>query len=352
MVDPLVALITYFGAIAFLLLLLRPGGGWFWRWRHARLLTERVRREDALKHLQKCDMQGDRPTVESVAGALGISIGEAARVLSELNRQNLVEMRSGDFRLTQTGRDAALHILRAHRLWERHLADETGVSEMLWHDHAERYEHRMSPEEVDALSARLGHPTHDPHGDPIPTSQGEFVAHGGRPLASLASGDLARIVHLEDEPDVIYAQLIAEGLSPGMRAQVTEVSPTRIRFWADGNEHVLAPIVAANISVVPVPALIEAEADAGAGARLSALRPGRRAKVVSISPRCRGAERRRLLDLGILPGTIVEAEMRSPGGDPTAYRVRDALIALREEQARLIRVLPIEETAEPEGVAT
>jgi Fe2+ transport system protein FeoA len=60
--------------------------------------------------------------------------------------------------------------------------------------------------------------------------------------------------------------------------------------------------------------------------------------VLSISRACRGAERRRFLDLGLVPGTVVTAEMRSPAGDPTAYRIRDALIALRESQARHVRV--------------
>jgi DtxR family Mn-dependent transcriptional regulator len=71
---------------------------------------------------------------------------------------------------------------------------------------------------------------------------------------------------------------------------------------------------------------------------LSGLKPGERTRVVSLSPACRGPERRRLLDLGFVPGTLVEVEMVSPGGDPTAYRVRGTVIALRREQAGLIRV--------------
>ncbi|NTU65007.1 MAG: ferrous iron transport protein A, partial [Chloroflexi bacterium] len=61
--------------------------------------------------------------------------------------------------------------------------------------------------------------------------------------------------------------------------------------------------------------------------------------VVGISPRCHGAERRRLLDLGIVPGTVVRAEIASPSGDPIAYRVRGALIALRREQSDFIRIV-------------
>lgn len=70
--------------------------------------------------------------------------------------------------------------------------------------------------------------------------------------------------------------------------------------------------------------------------RLSDLAPGEQGKVTCILPECQGNERRRLMDLGIVPGTVITAEMKSPGGDPTAYRVRGALIALRKEQARFI----------------
>ncbi len=71
---------------------------------------------------------------------------------------------------------------------------------------------------------------------------------------------------------------------------------------------------------------------------LSTLNPGEKATVVRISAACRGIERRRLLDLGIIPGTIVEAEMKSPSGDPTAYRIRDTTIALRKEQSNQIHI--------------
>jgi len=235
-------------------------------------------------------------------------------------------------------------VIRAHRLWERYLAEDTGFDESEWHSQAEFYEHQLSPDEANALDARLGHPTHDPHGDPIPAADGELVAHGGRPLPTLGLNEPGRIVHIEDEPDAVYAQLLAEGLYPGMRVRLTELSPQRVRFWANGDAHLLAPIVAANISVVPIPR--EATVEEIAGEQLSALKPGEQATVTYISPRCHGPERRRMMDLGILPGTLVEAELTSPGGDPTAYRIRGALIALRDEQARLIHISRLHEASQ------
>jgi DtxR family Mn-dependent transcriptional regulator len=267
---------------------------------------------------------------------LQISADEAAVLVSNLETHDLLQVEHESFRLTPQGRDYALHVIRAHRLWERYLAEETGFEEEDWHDRAEQLEHSLSPAAADALAAELGNPTHDPHGDPIPTATGKMVAHGGQPLTSLKEGDRARIVHLEDEPEALFAQLVAERLSVGMVLQLIELSPRRVLFWANGDEHVLAPIVAANISVVPTP--VEIEKEQATGERLSNLQPGQIGKVLNITRSSRGSERRRFLDLGILPGTLITAEMTSPSGDPTAYRIRDALIALRHEQAEMIRI--------------
>ena len=124
-------------------------------------------------------------------------------------------------------------------------------------------------------------------------------------------------------------------LSIGMRVRVNEATPRRISFEADAEEHVLAPVLAANLSVLPLP---KEEEMIGPFERLSTLDLGERARVVALSPVLRGAERRRLLDLGLIPGTEVAAELESPGGDPVGYRVRGAVIALRREQAEQVKI--------------
>jgi DtxR family Mn-dependent transcriptional regulator len=276
---------------------------------------------------------------------LNVTTNQAASILEILHRRDLVIPVNGDFRLTPEGRGYALRIIRAHRLWEEHLAEETGFDEAEWHDQAEYYEHVLTPEETQNLAEQLGNPTYDPHGDPIPTHTGELKPHAGVPLTAMPADAPLRIVHIEDEPEAIYAQLVAEGLFPGMNVRLTEISPHRLRLWAGGDEHILAPVVAANISVVPLAQ--EIPAMPSGGMLLSDLATGEQGKVIALSPRFRGAERRRMLDLGILPGTLIQAEMTSPSGDPTAYRVRGALIALRKEQSRLIQVtrLPQEASA-------
>ena len=343
MPHSLIVLITITVFVAIGAVLFWPERGLVGRWRQARRMTERVRSEDALKHIHKCEMS-HRPTLESIAGALHVTLNEAVDVVSKMQDRNLLEMEGGEFCLTPTGRDYALHIIRAHRLWERYLADETGVAEAGWHDWAERYEHTLSPAQADALSVQLGNPTHDPHGDPIPSADGRMAPLRDRPLTAVPIDEPIRIVHLEDEPETVYAQLVAEGLHPGMVGRVTEISPQRVRLWADGEEHLLAPIVAANISVVQLPK--EPEVGSTPLERLADLKPGEKAKVLSISHACRGGERCRFMDLGILPGIVIEAEMSSPSGDPTAYRVRDTLIALRREQAKAIYITRQKEGAQ------
>jgi DtxR family Mn-dependent transcriptional regulator len=313
-----------------------PRVGLFARWRRARQVATRFRREDALKHLLKSEANGQTPTLDGVAGALQIKPSAAARLLEDMEERGLVSHDQGRLRLRRAGREIALHVVRAHRLWESYLADQTGVAENEWHHRAEKQEHLLSKEQTEFLASRLGHPTRDPHGDAIPREGGRLPADLGQSLNTAEPNTPLRITHVEDEPETIYAQLIAQGLRPGMPAVVIEKSPERIRFWANGQEHVLAPLLANNISVEPLPAG-EAQ-DLYGEQHLAELQPGQQGRILGLAPACHGAERRRLLDLGFVPGTKVEVEMVSPAGDPTAYRIRGAVIALRQEQARLIRV--------------
>lgn len=341
MVDPLISLLIAVFLTAVGLWLFWPESGLFWRWRHDQQLTERVLREDALKHVYQSEMDGDKPSVKSLAGELSIPISQAAQLLNSLQVNELLENIDGNLRLTHQGRDYALRVVRAHRLYERYLADETGYEEAEWHTKAHQQEHNLSVEDVAMLSARLGNPTHDPHGDPIPTANG-FVAYQEKSvqLPALGIDQTARIIHLEDEPEAIYAQLIAEGLHVGQTVRMLEVTAQRVRFWGEGDEHILAPILAANIAVLPIPD--ESPEEAPLGETLTTLKSGRDARIIGLSPRIRGVERRRLMDLGILPGTSVTAELVSAGGDPTAYRIRGALIALRKTQTDQIFIAPQE----------
>lgn len=337
--QPLVALLIGLGVVVLLGVLFWPQRGILARWRTIRRITGRVLQEDTLKHIQKSNLGGSPASLQSVAGALGIDRSRAAEVIAEIEALGLVRRDGPALLLTSLGEETALNVIRAHRLWEKYLADHTGYLESEWHLRAEHFEHTMTPEELDELAGSLGNPLFDPHGDPIPDSEGQIWTHDGQPLTDLEPNKSARILHVADEPELVAAQIQAEGLLPGMVVRVLENTSRRVRFWADDEEHVLAPIVASNIEV----RLLDDHPEdlILTGIPMDELLQGQTAKVLLISPRIRGAERRRLLDLGVLPGTMVEAELPSPMGDPVAYRIRDTLIALRREQARGIRVQPM-----------
>jgi len=343
MSDPLVSLVIATILMVFAVWFFWPDSGIFGRWQRSRHLTERVRREDALKHIHQCQIHDQRPTVQSLAGALNMSVNDVAEILRALEKSELLQVEGDVFSLTPSGRDYALQIIRSHRLWERYLADATGFGEEEWHGQAERFEHQLTPDDANRLAAQLGHPTHDPHGDPIPTASGKMVYRTRVPLSSMEIDKLASIVHIEDEPEAVYAQLVAEGLHVGMAVRLIESTARRVRFWSGGDEHTLAPVIAANVAVQPLPD--EHREEEYLGETLTNLQPGQKGQVISISPQIRGVERRRLMDLGVIPGTIIQSEINSPLGDPTAYRIRGAVIALRASQAGKIQISPIEETA-------
>ncbi len=314
---------------------MRPKKGYFWRWRKSLYFSDRVVSEDVLKHLYHCEYGQRTATVQSLSGAIGIPLDKIVNILKNIEVRELISVEGASIHLTFKGREYALRVIRAHRLWERYLSEETGHSESEWHKKAERQEHRISLSEANDLAAKMGNPSYDPHGDPIPTRMGDLPPLQGQPLATLAIGGQGTIVHLEDEPEGIYAQLVAEGLHLSMVVQLIQVTPEQVCFSVEGREHVVPPIVAANVSVIP--RVVEENGDE-VFETLARLEPGQQAMVVRLSPNCRGLERRRLMDLGILPGTIVKAELRSPSGDPTAFQIRGALIALRAGQSSHIQI--------------
>lgn len=338
MPDSLIWLGIALGGLVIGFFLFWPTSGLIPRWRAMRRVTNRVLQEHALKHIQKLTLGGKQPTMQTIAGAIEVDRNQAVKTLTELEERGLLECKGETLHLTPEGERIALNIIRAHRLWEMYLAEQTGFEEAEWHPQADEYEHTLTQDQLAELERMLGNPVFDPHGDPIPTKEGEMNEPLGEPLTNLAVNQVGRIVHVSDEPEAIAAQIIAEGLTPGMVLRVTEADAQRVRFWVGEEEHVLAPIVAARIAVIPIPEEVKEEV---LGQPLNALEIGEKGQVVSLSPRIRGAERRRMMDLGILPGTVIAPEFVSPGGDPTAYRIRDALIAIRGDQAQWIRVEPI-----------
>jgi DtxR family Mn-dependent transcriptional regulator len=339
LVHPALALGLFFLANLAGVLLFWPRWGGWWRWRHLAGRAEKILIEDSLKHLYHMEYEGRPATLGSLAGVLEISPNRAAALIERTQAMGLIELRGDSPVLSADGRSLALHVIRVHRLWESYLAESTGMSSLDWHREAERREHTMTPAQTLELEARLNRPSHDPHGDPIPTAEGRMPPPSGLPLTDLELGQLAVIQHVEDEPEDVYAQIVALDLRPGVRVRRVEQSQGQTRLCFLGREVVLSSLVASNITVGPVP--ISEPESLPAGPTLADLAVGQRGQVRHLDSSCRGLERQRLLDLGLVPGTWVEARMRGPLGDPTAYWVRGASIAIRKEMARRVLLEPV-----------
>ena len=359
MQNSLIALISFTALASLLWYGLRPKTGWFWRMQRKLRVSDRILMEDALKYFTNCEFENETATLKGAAGCLGISEGEAGRIVSQLAEHNLISIDGNGFHLSGPGRSYGIRMIRAHRLYETYMSETSGYRENEWHDQADQAEHRLSDSEISALDQRLNYPVHDPHGDPIPTPEGELSMPEEKcSLSALGVDTSGVIVHMEDEPAEIYSQLIAEGLYPGLMLRVLEADSKRIRFWAGDDEHVLSPLLATSVQVVPheleqrgtmpVP---DQKTTVRKKRSLADCETGTRARIRALSPRISGTERRRLMDLGFLPGTEVEIELTSAAGDPMAFRIRGTLIALRRIQAEQIFIEKPETDKQSEGAA-
>lgn len=317
----------------------RPDQGWWWLVQKQILVGHRAKREDVLKFLARSTIEHQQPDLESMEKTFDSPKGGFDHVLESLRLTGLLEKNSNQLKLTPEGMKYGLRMLRAHRLYELYLAERTGYTDQEWHIKAEQDEHRLSSEEIETLDKQLNYPLYDPHGDPIPSADGMVVVpQNTKKLSELAAHTNGRIVHIEDEPIEIYSQLVALRLYPGMELRVLENSPERITFWADNNEHVLSPMAGGSVEVLPLKIKDQELSEHLNRHNLSQVKTGVPVYIDSLSSRISGTERRRLMDLGFLPGTKVLKEFSSASGNPTAFLVRGSVIALRDSQSSLIYV--------------
>jgi len=333
--NPVWALVVFVVVWVLLILIFRPVRGWYWVFKKGQKIDNKTIIEDILKQLFHAEEEHFEIGMNSLLGALKIKEKLLIHILDTMQAGELIQMNKGRYSLLPQGREYALKIIRIHRLYEKYLSEKTGFDHKEWHGKAEEMEHQLSDSQTENLAMELGNPRYDPHGDPIPTHEGEWAPVEGESLAQLAVQTTGRIVHIEDEPEMIYRQILAENIHIGSQIRVIESNSQRVRFYSEGEEYVLAPVVAANITVLTFEDEDELDEDT---VRLSALKPGERAKVVSISQESRGDARRRLLDLGFVMGSDVRIDLTNPLGDPTAYLIKGATIALRRVQADKILI--------------
>ena len=151
-----------------------------------------------------------------LAAAMGVVPGTATAMVKALDEDGLVhyEPRSG-VRLSRSGEKLALHVLRRHRLLELFLVKALGLDWSEVHDEAEVLEHALSDKVLQRIDLVLGHPTFDPHGDPIPDAAGEFAQRRVQTLADCAAGREVQVARV-DSQDAQFLRFADEhGLVPG-----------------------------------------------------------------------------------------------------------------------------------------
>jgi DtxR family transcriptional regulator, Mn-dependent transcriptional regulator len=162
----------------------------------------------------------------ALAERLGVTPASTSGMVKRLHELGLVtHVPYHGVRLTSEGLTLALEVLRHHRLLELYLAESLDVPWDRVHDEAEVLEHVLSEELEDLIAAKLGDPTHDPHGDPIPTRDGRIDERDTFPLDSMQAGDRGRFVRISDSDAEMLRYLADRGISPGDRFEVVERQP-------------------------------------------------------------------------------------------------------------------------------
>ena len=210
---------------------------------HAALQPESLTRsvEDYLKAIYRLSPQG-RASTSEIAQRLDLSPASVSGLVKRLSEQGLLEhVPYKGVQLTPEGRRAALRMLRRHRLIEAYLVAFLGYTWDTVHEEAERLEHAVSDALVDRMAAVLGHPATDPHGDPIPTSEGDILEPASIPLAEVPDGSAVVVGQVEeDQPDRLR-YLASIGIRPGVRLEVVDRQPFQgpITIAVDGTTHVI-----------------------------------------------------------------------------------------------------------------
>lgn len=163
-------------------------------------------------------------STKDVAERLAISAASVTNMFGRLQEMGLVEYeRYRGAALTGRGRTEALRLVRRHRLIETFLLEHLGYSWRDVHAEAERLEHTVSDEFTERLAEFLGHPGHDPHGDPIPSADGTLEPDDSFPLSDAQAQRRVRIHKVRDDDDSVLEYLGDRGLIPGRVLTVKEV---------------------------------------------------------------------------------------------------------------------------------
>jgi DtxR family transcriptional regulator, Mn-dependent transcriptional regulator len=184
------------------------------------------------------DRSGDAVSTNALAERLGVTAASASGMVKRLGELGLVEHEPyRGVTLTDAGRKVALEVMRHHRLLELYLVQSLGVPWDRVHQEAEVLEHVLSEELEELIAAKLGDPTHDPHGDPIPTRELTIEHRTTRSMQSLNGGDSGTFTRISDSDPDMLRFLADRGIAPGDSFEVVEKQPFNgplfVRFGDD-----------------------------------------------------------------------------------------------------------------------
>jgi DtxR family Mn-dependent transcriptional regulator len=184
--------------------------------------------EDYLKAIETLAVRSQGPVGTSrLAERLGVAPATATAMLKRLDGMGLVRHQPyHGVTLTPAGERVALEVIRHHRLLECYLSEALGMSWDRVHEEAEVLEHYISEELEVLIAEKLGEPSHDPHGDPIPGPELENLpTDASRPLAELEPGESATFTRVSDSDPSMLRYLAERGIRPGVELAVTERQP-------------------------------------------------------------------------------------------------------------------------------
>ncbi|BBZ34247.1 DtxR family transcriptional regulator [Mycolicibacterium confluentis] len=163
----------------------------------------------------------EKVSTKMLAERIGVSASTASESIRKLADQGLVHHEKyGAVTLTEAGRSAALAMVRRHRLLETFLVNELGYSWDEVHDEAEVLEHAISDRMLDRMDAKLGHPTRDPHGDPIPAADGQVPTPPARQLSACDDGDEGTVARISDADPEMLRYFDTVGINLDSRVRV------------------------------------------------------------------------------------------------------------------------------------
>ena len=182
--------------------------------------------QDYLREIYKLRQEGRRATTSAIAERMGVRPPSVTAMLKRLAALGLVEHEPyRSVELTSAGERVALEVIRHHRLLEQYLSQALGLSLDEVHSEADRLEHALSEELEARIDSSLGHPTHDPHGDPIPDAELRISRRELRTLASLEPGDEATISRVPNDDDELLRYLSSLALVPGKKVTLKRAEP-------------------------------------------------------------------------------------------------------------------------------